>query len=30
MPDGRLYVIIRGIDMAYDAKVLLGFLTGTR
>ena len=24
MPDGRLYVIIRGIDMAYDAKVLLG------
>lgn len=24
MPDGKLYVVIRGIDMAYDAKVLLG------
>lgn len=24
MPDGRLYVLIRGIDMAYDARVLLG------
>ncbi len=24
MPDGRLYVLIRGMDMAYDAMVLLG------
>jgi len=24
MPDGRLYVLIRGIEMAYDAKVLIG------
>jgi len=24
MPDRRLYIMIRGIDMAYDAKVLLG------
>jgi len=24
MPEGRLYVLIRGIDMAYDAKILAG------
>ena len=31
MPDGRLYVLIRGMDMAYDAMVLLGlFMIGIR
>lgn len=31
MPEGRLYVLIRGIEMAYDAKVLIGlFYDGKR